>query len=1806
MHSFVRKFTVVFFFLVAIVSQIAAQTAPVIQGIDFDPRGAGASDCVSGAGFGATQSSSTVALNGSAVAVVNWSDSQVCFTIPAATPLGTANVQITTAGGQSNALSFAVVGPPSISSINAADAAPGAQVTLSGTNFGATQSVVRLWVGNSPNFNNILYLSVVSWSDTQVVATIPANAPVGAVTLEIAGNGLSTGTGNKNFSVAGPPQIQGISFDPRGAGAYDCVSGSGFGSTQGNSTVAVNGAAVPANTWSDGQVCFTIPSATVPGTTTAQVTTAAGPSNIFSFAVVIPPAITSISPSAGVPGLRVTINGSNFGDPQGQLRFLQGGSLLPMNILSWNDMQITAVIPGSGVTPGSSTVQIIANNSYANGQFTLLNPSGPLLQLSISDTPLQVNLSSPQVIDWIHWGRISATQPDHKGGVTPQISDYTPLNGGAVVASSGVAAFSWSDGDHSSLVSESLSDVQTSNTNGGFLITAPADTTVKTLNLYLEVALGTGILRASLSDGSAAAITDRSVNDLDFGSKIYSIDFKAASAGQTLTVQFLPDTNATVGLQAATLTAHLPVAAIASPSAAQQFAAPGSVPVKVSASQFDALITGITAIGSEGTVLESSGSPLNASWVPLAAGHYSLTASATDTVGLVGTSTPVELDVIGSGGNLSIQEVEPASPVDLDSRGSADWVLWGPVNGSFGNENPGHILARRPGVAPLISEYQPIGNHFIRSVGFSHDLCFNGNQQGFCSGSELAVHGIGSGFEISVAADTVPRTLQLYVATQSADGKVVAFLSDGSAPVAVEVGGSGPPLPPNTAHTTLYNIPFAAASAGQRLTVRFTMNSDQGGGQVMLIGAALNGPPVVPSVPLPQITSVTPGNAPTDARITIEGTNFGAKQRAGSVQIGDQAQVVSWSDTSIVAIVPVTLTVGRTVEVTVLTDHGLSNSAPLNILGYKIFPVAINLLVGQSRTLAAKDNNGSAVAGLPWSASDSTIVKLSADDPPVITAIAPGSTKVWAGDISVPVTVYAGTVLPAGTPTWTVPLGSGNDALNIIPAVPSDSGVDVFALKTDNFGSQSLFAVSNDGDIVWQVPVVNLLNGNAGFTRAEKIIPDFSGNPLLKSLYGFESPNTTGQGSLPALHETHKVTTIDVKTGQQADLYVYSDVHQGDYFQGGGGTSTGPFYTDHSSIQEAIPGTTGVLFVQDNGIVTVIDIAQHQQLASITLEQSTITLTNAGGSGFPPFATRDPAIGRMIVAGDGNAYLPYSFSQENGSFTGSSDPSTSGSCTNHVASNLMVLRVSPDGSNIKIPLKQQVYDFAYRCGFLTSVIDDVGFPNSRSIPSIFSLVPEPPLSVITNADQGVTVMSPASRKGNSIDVDPLMNVINQDVVAAQIKLSVDKFVPTLQREDGSYIGTTQDHQLAAVALDGTVLWQQKINPDSNGKATPVMPLYATADAGAVATSTVIDANGFPQLGMLFTVDSSGNVTGQAADTGAVASWGRQSYTGAAGALLQIEQPISLTQASFWPTAGGNPSGTAVAVAGCPCLFQTSDDSASSSAPVTGSEAQLETQPAAEALAPAPLICPICNLQPPACTTMDGTQSTFLLIVGDPGLGKHDLSNLLNLSAQQRANELQAQGHRVVACRASSVQHFANALLQNGFIDGGVIYFGHGGPHDFTSGFTQQPLGTASILAVGQDAVAGSNITAANVDQLSAVRDAYKGVVPAPNHPDRNLIGPNAAILINGCSAGQTTHDFLAGADTSIAQLIANQTRRGVYAYEDGIYFSQSDTAHDSHFDGRSVVNGKLVSRKLPNSLPMFPVPKGPPGHKPSPKPFRPQ
>lgn len=180
-----------------------------------------------------------------------------------------------------------------------------------------------------------------------------------------------------------------------------------------------------------------------------------------------------------------------------------------------------------------------------------------------------------------------------------------------------------------------------------------------------------------------------------------------------------------------------------------------------------------------------------------------------------------------------------------------------------------------------------------------------------------------------------------------------------------------------------------------------------------------------------------------------------------------------------------------------------------------------------------------------------------------------------------------------------------------------------------------------------------------------------------------------------------------------------------------------------------------------------------------------------------------------------------------------------------------------------------------------------------------------------------------------------------------------------------------------------------------------------------------------------------------------------------------------------------------------------------------------------------------------------------------------------LVAQQKVNDLQGAGNSAIACRVSTVGQFNAALTQNGYITGDVMYFGRSGIADINP-----PPAQASEVFVGQGTGTNTNITYNNVNTLC----------PPPGCMINNYLSPNTAIRLYGCAAAYRMFDYYANAWTSIAQMIATQLNRGVYAYEVGTYFSNVVASQDQYSSGEG--------RQGPSTLPDYLIPEGAKGKKP--------
>jgi len=342
-------------------------------------------------------------------------------------------------------------------------------------------------------------------------------------------------------------------------------------------------------------------------------------------------------------------------------------------------------------------------------------------------------------------------------------------------------------------------------------------------------------------------------------------------------------------------------------------------------------------------------------------------------------------------------------------------------------------------------------------------------------------------------------------------------------------------------------------------------------------------------------------------------------------------------------------------------------------------------------------------------------------------------------------------------------------------------------------------------------------------SQAERIIPDF-------------------QGGLVAIGQ-NSIWKLDGITGQPYPAYTPSASWQL------GSRASGKLVAVH---------TDGTIFtLQSSGwpaapaqSVVGIDPTTGTQKFSVTIPLGPDDATGVNGGGAQ----------RMMIAGDGYAYVPYTYRES----TGNEDPNAG--ALNH----LMVLRVNSAGASDNI----EVYDW-------TSAYAD-------EIPITLG-------GTITNADQGVLLtwsalterawsLGMATTAGASASLAGAPQVPGRSLVS-----------PVVQAQDGSYVGAywagydadyNSLYNMVSFDAEGNVRW---IVPNEQ-------PQIATDDGGVIGTSGI-------------TYDSSGNATGQVSPL--TQSWLGNAYQ--VGSVDQVLANWLRIAASWWPFSDGNASGNRTSV-----------------------------------------------------------------------------------------------------------------------------------------------------------------------------------------------------------------------------------------------------------------------------------------------------
>ena len=378
-------------------------TDPVISSVSPASGPVGTTVRVTGANFGATQGTSTVAFNGVNGSPSNWSETSITVDVPSGAATG--NVVVTVDSVASNGVAFTVT--PAITGLSRIAGPEGVSVTIGGTSFGAVQGT------STVTFNGTAVTAYTSWSDTSITVAVPSGATSGSVVVTVGG----TASNGAAFTVGSDPVVNALSPALGQVETPVEIRGANFGATQGTSTVEFNGTPATPSNWSDTSITVTVPSSAA-STGPVVVTVGTAASNPVTFTVTgPPPVISKLKPDEGDVGDSVKIKGENFGTAQGMSTITFNG--LKATARKWDDDKITANVPAGART---GPVVVTVDGQASNGVTFMVTGSSPSI---ISLDPASGEVETAVTITGVNFGATQGTSTVTFNGVTA-----TPTNWG--------------------------------------------------------------------------------------------------------------------------------------------------------------------------------------------------------------------------------------------------------------------------------------------------------------------------------------------------------------------------------------------------------------------------------------------------------------------------------------------------------------------------------------------------------------------------------------------------------------------------------------------------------------------------------------------------------------------------------------------------------------------------------------------------------------------------------------------------------------------------------------------------------------------------------------------------------------------------------------------------------------------------------------------------------------------------------------------------------------------------------------------------------------------------------------------------------------------------------------------------------------------------------------------------------------------------------------------------------------------------------------------------------------------------------
>ena len=1146
----------------------------------------GASVTIAGSNFGATQGTSTVKFNGTSATVTSWSAGSIVTTVP--TGATTGNVVVHASGVDSAGKSFTVVAAPSITSLSVTSGPVGTSVTITGTNFGATQ-------GSSTVKFNGTTATASSWSSTSIKVTVPSAATTGNVLVHASG----VNSNGVNFTVLPTPSITSLSQTSGPVGTSITVTGTNFGTTQGSSTIKFNGTTATPTSWGSTSIVVPVPSGATTGNVLVTVSGVASNGVNFTVTTLVSIAVTPANPSVTAGGSQQLTAKGTYSDNSTQ----NLTSVAVWTSSATNVATVSSSGLATGVGPGSTTIQ--AKVGTVSGATSLVVPgfvpTGSLLTARAGATATQLNNGIVLVVGGSDTNGIPLASAELYNQSTGTFAPTGSLNTArasftATLLADGTVLVAGGQDNNGNL----LSSAELFNPSSGTFTTTGGMNAARLTHTATLLANGK-VLFAGGSDTNGNGIASAELYDSAIGTFTSTANMNAARRFQTGTLLNNGKVLITGGSDDSGNT-------VSSAELYDPVAGKFTTISPMNAARF----THTATLLNSGQVLIAGGYDQNFNTLSSAelydpvAGTFTLTGNM-----IAGRGSPTAT-LLNNGQTLFVGGTNQGVNV-------ADAELYDPVAGTFGTTgNP--TLARFIQTTTVLSNGTVLVAGGSPASGGAYSSAELYQPASFVPSNLVSI-------SLSPASPSIPTgTPQKLTAIGTLGNSTQQTLSSAtwtsSNPAAVTVSNDA------TNEGIVYGV--AAGSA----TISACTGSICGSTAVTVVA------------PDPDISALSPTSGPVGSVLTITGSGFGTMAGKSVVTLNQsQATATSWSPTSIIVSVPNDVSGDISVQVggissnlvlfTVLPTPSISNVSPTSgDIGAAIEIGGANF--GDTQGTSAVTLNGVTVTVTSWSATTilgtvpqsatsgnvvvnvggvaSNPVSFTVTSVPAIFGLSPNL-----GPIGTPVTILGADFGPTqGTSTITfngvaasVSAWSSTSITALVPvgAVTGPVVVTVGGTSSNSVafvvpGAPNIISLSPNFGIVGTTVTIN--GSNFGASQGTSTV-SFNGTPATATSWnstqiivtvptGATSGNVTitaagvtGTAAYFAVTGPHisSVSTTSAQIGQQI-------VIKGSFFGATQGSSTvafngvpatGTFYWSAQEIDPIVPSgaTTGHLVVTVNG-----------------------------------------------------------------------------------------------------------------------------------------------------------------------------------------------------------------------------------------------------------------------------------------------------------------------------------------------------------------------------------------------------------------------------------------------------------------------------------------------------------------------------------------------------------------------------------------------------------------------------------------------